>query len=343
MQADNTERGRTPPRLTLLLMMSVILLGTLPLFFVDLSTLFGGRHPPQEFSQFAHVGFFALLSLLALPCLRRRTPARIGITLVVIFLISVTIEAGQLLSDRDASLNDLLLNASGIILGLGLFSVLHKPHLTGVAMAITAFTLWQPTVDLWDRWRAYQQFPVLSDFSTRFEHRRWSYGERTLLSSGEYALQISLAADKFPGTWMHRSLGDWSDSDCLHLILQNPDADPLVLNLSIRDHAHEARGERLNDRFSKSFELPPGRHRAEIAVSAIKNAPAQRELDLANVSRLVLFTNQPAQPRELLIERVSLSSKAGKHQPDARPTDPCDAPAAATVSPISVSPTPAKY
>lgn len=292
----------------------VLLIATLPLFFVDLSQLFGGMPPPQEFSQFAHVGFFALLTLLALLALRGRTPVRISVTLAALFFIGVAIEAAQELSGREASVRDVLLNTSGIVLGLGLFQVASRPQLTAVTIAIAGITLARPTIDLWDRWQAYQQFPVLSDFSTRFEHRRWSYGERIQQPDGQHALRVSLAPDSFPGTWMHRSLGDWRGQDCLHLLLKNPEDEAFDFTISIRDHAHEARGARRSDRFRKSFELPPGRHRIDIPTSIIREAPEEREMDLGQVSRLVLLTPRPDSPRQFFVERVFLSPNGAESE-----------------------------
>jgi len=301
----------------------VLLIATLPLFFVDLSQLFGGMPPPQEFSQFAHVGFFAVLTLLTLLALRRRTPLRIGLALAGLFLTGVAIEAAQELSGREASLRDVLLNTSGIVLGLGLLQVASRPRLTAITAAIAGITLSQPTIDLWDRWRAYQQSPVLSDFSTRFEHRRWSYGERIQQSDGQHALRVSLAPDGFPGTWMHRSLGDWRGKDCFHLLLNNPEEEPFDFTISIRDHAHEARGARRSDRFRKSLELPPGRHRIDIPTSRIREAPEEREMDLGQVSRLVLLALRPDSPRHFFVERVFLSSNGVKSEPA---TNPCSLP-----------------
>ncbi|MFO7460147.1 MAG: hypothetical protein R6X07_05935 [Desulfatiglandales bacterium] len=59
---------------------------------------------------------------------------------------------------------------------------------------------------LWDMGQAWRQFPVLSDFETRLEARRWSSGEVTLdhgtrvLTVQDFNLLGSLGASSMGGT-----------------------------------------------------------------------------------------------------------------------------------------------
>lgn len=329
-----------PRKVLPLLAGGILVICILPLFFIDLTLLSGGRSPPSELSQIAHVGFFSLLTILLL--LAIRPGSRKGVVLVsaTLFLFGVAVELLQHLSGREASLSDLALNATGIVFGVALVHASRAPLAASLATGLVVVMLWQPGLGLWDRWQAYRQFPVLSDFSTRLEHRRWSRGEPVLLPDGRRALQLSLPPAPYPGASLYRSLGDWRGSDCLVALLYNPDDEPLKLTLSIRDQAHEQRGGQYSDRFNHGFDLPPGRHAVVIGTARIRNAPRERELDLANLTELVLFTRQPEKLRRLYVERVYLSFKGHKYRSNSTMCKFCEQHHQAGETVFAVLPTP---
>ena len=69
---------------------------------------------------------------------------------------------------------------------------------------------------------------MLSDFETRFEARRWSSGEidRTVGRHGRASLRVSMGTEKYAGTTLKRSFGDWRGHCAFAFSLYNPDPEP---------------------------------------------------------------------------------------------------------------------
>ena len=290
-----------------------LLLGIVPLFFINLDN----RVPdiPRELYAFGHVGFFGLLALLLMDLPRLRTrpyPVRAGLVLLLILLLGTAIELLQALVGRQAGLRDVWQNMVGAAAAVSLFAPQGLPRrlLVGGAAILLAVELQGPTIGLWDRGVAHARFPVLGDFDTRFEHRRWSGGvpDDTVARSGERSLRLDLQPEaRYAGTTLRRSFGDWSSYAFLELSLYNPDDEPLRITVSIRDHAHFKRGGVYHDRFNRSFILETGWNDLRIPITDIRNAPAERSLDLSDLAEVVIFTSTHQQHRTLYLDRVRLT------------------------------------
>ena len=309
-----TRADRRSPKGLATAAVCVGLLLILPLFFLDLEALAGRRMPP-EFSTAAHVVFFAALTATLLVWRPRAAGVRyIAAVVIGLVLFGVLIEGLQSISGREASLRDILLNSVGIVVGLCIALPSRRLLVPLVAIPTLIATLGLPAIDLWDRWQATRQFPVISDFEGRFEHRRWSSGERVLHEpTNDYVLHVPLPPGRYPGTSLRRSFGNWQDHECLVLDLYNPESRNLHLTLSIRDEEHEARGANFNDRFNRRISLPPGPSTLGILTKTIADAPATRTLDLNAITEVVLFTSNPTETRHLIVARVFLSSGTNKY------------------------------
>jgi hypothetical protein len=90
----------------------------------------------------------------------------------------------------------------------------------------------------------------------------------------------------------------------------NRDEAALSLTVSIRDHEHFRRGGAYHDRFNGRYLIAPGWNDLRIPIAEIRAAPAERALDLADLSELVLFTVDLAHPRRLYLDRARLSRGA---------------------------------
>lgn len=288
---------------------AILLLLVIPLFFIDTTGL--DRHLPRELYAFAHVGTFALLTmaLLCIPALARRHYALQTVAaLVAVFLVGGAIELIQPQFGRQASWTDLRQNMVGAFAAVAVMAPTRRLRLTLAPLAVLALVLelYGPATTLWDRHVATQQFPVLSDFETRFEHRRWSSGTVTtdIARSGAHSLRLDLEPGRYSGTMMRRSFGDWSDYDYFRFSVYNPDVQPLLLTVSIRDHAHFRRGGLYNDRFNQRYTLEQGWNDISIPVAKIASAPRDRRLDVSDLAEVVLFTSNLAEPRLIYLDRV---------------------------------------
>ena len=167
---------------------------------------------------------------------------------------------------------------------------------------------YRPVTTLWDIWQASRQFPLISDFETRFEAKRWSNGEIEdgIARHGNKSLNIALKTRKSAGTILKRSFGDWRGYSVLAFSLNNPDDQPLRITVSIRDREHFRRGGKFYDRFNRRFILKKGWNDITIPVADIRNAPSDRELDLGNLSEVVIFASDLPEPQRINLDYVRL-------------------------------------
>ena len=61
-----------------------------------------------------------------------------------------------------------------------------------------------------------------------------------------------------------------------------------------------------SDRFNRRFEMRPGWNDVAIPIADIKNAPAERKLELDDLSEVVIFTVNPPKPRQMYLDYVRL-------------------------------------
>lgn len=302
------------PRSVLLVLL--ILAAALPLFFVPL-----GHDPVGPFAQlniFVHLAFFALLAwaLVRMPVLAGLSPYRqITLVFVAVLILGGSIELLQGHIGRTASWKDLGVNLTGGLFGL-LFLAPGRVRMPwmllrggqGVVLALCLFLLYKPVVTLWDMNQAARQFPVLSDFETRFQAERWTSGEidRTLSRTGRSSLRVELNTDTYSGTTLWRSFGNWENHEALNFSIYNPDPEPLVMTISIRDREHSRRGSEYRDRFNRKLTLDKGWNDIVIPVSDIENAPAERTMDLSRLTYVVIFAMNLPEPRTIYLDNVRL-------------------------------------
>ena len=230
-------------------------------------------------------------------------------------MVGGVIELIQPFFGRSASWIDMGFNLFGGFIGLVFFAparleisrrILWSLQIGAVVLASLIF--YGPMTTLWDMHVAARQFPVLSDFETRFEPKRWTAGviDTSLAKTGNASLRVDLDTEKYAGTAMWRSLGDWQDYSTLALSIYNPDPKPLVMTITIRDEEHSRRGGEYHDRFNREFTLHQGWNDIRIPIAVIKNAPAERTMDLSNLTYLVVFTMNLSKNYTIYLDNIHL-------------------------------------
>jgi hypothetical protein len=86
----------------------------------------------------------------------------------------------------------------------------------------------------------------------------------------------------------------------------NPSSEPLNLNVRIHDRAHET-NYLFRDRFNLSIQLQPGWTDLEIPLNDVKNAPRDREMNMRQISNLMVFTSRLTSEITLYIDNIYLS------------------------------------
>ena len=265
----------------------------------------------------SHFGVFAVISLAALalvqvpPIRARHLLGAFGLTA----MLAIVSEAAQIPIRRDASLNDVLTNWSGAAAALLLMGAV-KLRLSArrrLALAVAAALL--ATLSLWPLIsvsHAYvvrnAQFPVIVAFEDDSErHFLRIVGtplERQPNGAGEFCGRLR------SGDAGRLSLGvvelepDWRGYSALRLRLQNESERHIELVLRVHDRAHEEGEQPHSDRFNETIDARPGLSTVTISLDRIRQAPANRSMNLANMSRLALFTNGTAGP--VCIDRIWL-------------------------------------
>jgi hypothetical protein len=266
----------------------------------------------------AHFVFFALLAwaLADLPRLAARPFVhQAGLILLVVLLLGGSIELTQPHFGRTGTWTDLGVNLLGACCGL-LFLASGRTGLPWFALKVGQVlslgfcaTLFSgPAVTLWDMHQADRQFPVLSDFETRFEADRWTRGriDSGTARHGTASLRVQLGTERFSGTAMYRSLGNWQGYSALALSIHNPDPEPLQVTVSIRDKEHDIRGGGYFDRYNHIFTIHPGWSDVTIPMATIRHAPAGRPLELDRLTSLAIFTMNLPHPRVIHVDHVRL-------------------------------------
>uniref|UniRef100_UPI0025BFDFCB hypothetical protein n=1 Tax=Aquisalimonas sp. TaxID=1872621 RepID=UPI0025BFDFCB len=291
----------------------VAVIAMLPMFFMDLEPW--RRILVPELHAFAHLLFFALLAWLALraPQLQHYGFAVRGVTVLLLaLLLGTAMELLQPLFGRQGTVRDVWQNVLGAatVVALSAPAGVKRRLLTALVAVILYLELHASAISLWDRGVARTQFPLLSDFSTAFEHRRWSRGEpdNTIARTGERSLRVDLRPGRFSGTTLQRSLGDWTHFRALALSIYNDADDTLMTTVSIRDHAHLRRGGGYHDRFNRHIYLSPGWNDIWIPIADIRDAPADRVMTMNEIAALAVFASDLEEERRIYIDSVRLAT-----------------------------------
>lgn len=294
----------------------LVLITIFPFFFISLSS-----HPTGPLSQLNSFGHFAFFAFFALFLSRLTSIARLSIywqtalVITVILLLGGFIELTQSYFDRTASWRDMGVNLLGGFGGLLFLSPVRyslprvlKNGLQISVLGLCIFLFSSPVITLLDMYQANRHFPVLSDFETRFEADRWSRGvvDHSVARHGNASLRVYLDTDRFSGTKLTRSFGNWQGYSALAFSIHNPDPQSLSLILSIRDLEHSSRGSEYDDRFNYSFEISQGWNDLKVPLTDIENAPAERTLNLKRLTDVVIFATNLPEPRTINLDHVRL-------------------------------------
>lgn len=275
---------------------------------VMVSVVFGllvlpGRYPGRVVSilyDFAHAPLFALVTFLAGRVLYSRSPEPSRVVLLALGTTSLG-GAGELvqhLAGRSARVDDAVCNAVGAGLG-GL--VLLWPQLSrgrraaaaGVFIVAFAVAHFAVTRQLCDVVLQKNQFPLLGSFESSLEMLRWQVNvghiERSAnrAAHGQHALRWELFPGKYPSCAQRWPPHDWRDHRFLEFkVLTETDA-PLDLVVKIQDFEHS--GE-FSDRFHQRIVATGEWQTIRVELDAVRRAPRDREMDMALITRLSLFT-----------------------------------------------------
>lgn len=276
----------------------------------------------------AHFPVFGLLGAVIFVALRRFAPhvwhagwRAYAMTLLAMLVLSAMAEWSQQFTDRNASLRDVGVNMAGTLAVLCLIALrdrqvadvvcdarrrmllLLAPLVLAVLVLVPLGTDWAAVV------KRNADFPCIVCPANWLDLRMLTASGASVdlvRADGLDAafLEVRLDRETFPGLAWEWPVADWRGFDTLIVELTNPGSEPLALTLRIDDALHDSR---YADRFNHRIRLgPEARHRECIPLSGIQAAPQEREMDLSQVARVMLFGGGRAQGQEFWVHRIGL-------------------------------------
>ncbi len=286
---------------------SCAIIGSILLFY-------GGPEEPAlrshtQIWNLGHIILFASLSVITWHHGKKFLP-RNFLPLVTILLLLTLLAGGateviQTFFQRIPDLADIWRDCLGTLIAAAFLlparKSLHPSRsriFQGLTVFLTLITLMPLGKALVDESIARQQFPLLADFETPFELGRWERGEKDcqLALHGHSSLRVLLTTEQYSGDSLLYFPSDWSQFSSLHFSIHNGGKDPLTMVCRIHDRRHPESGNNYHDRFNRRLTCQPGWNDFTIPLMEIKNAPKGRQMDMAAIINLRLFTVQLRQP-----------------------------------------------
>lgn len=263
-----------------------------------------------------HILFFALLTLAVQPW-RFWTGWKLwGLSTLAVLLVGLGIELLQYGTSRQMDWQDLLRNLIGLwfILAIspgGSASRRSGPGTWSLRIAIAALLVTEAgataAVAL-QQYRVSQLLPALYDFSQADPSPFWNgaIAPADPATSAQDGLKLSLSTTRYSGATLHNFPGDWRGYGHLVMSLYNPQDHPLHLTLRINDIQHDQGDNDYSDRFNTRLTLSPGPNSVQLDLDRIRNAPANRSMDMHEIRRVMLFTTGLAAPKTIYLRDLRL-------------------------------------
>ncbi len=167
-----------------------------------------------------------------------------------------------------------------------------------------------------DELQAIWNFPVLAEFNSANELQRWksdqplSRVKESELLGDEKAnnslMKVTLSTRSYTGAALRYFPGDWREYDQVKVELFNPNPKTLKLNCIIIDKQYNKSRPNAEDRFDQWIHVPPGWSSHYISLEEVRNAPIDRDMDLAQISGFDLYAYKLKAPLNIYINQVKL-------------------------------------
>lgn len=233
-------------------------------------------------------------------------------------LVGGSIELLQDIVGRQASLQDVMLDVTGGIIAVLLFSG-HirqstswlKVISTLLSVLLVLFAARSFVVSFWDEYKAREEFPLLADFENEREIQRWSSIEKMEITDelaryGLKSLKLGLTRRLYSGLELNYFPPDWSGFNFISMHVYNPESTVVSLTVSIFDDKHHANKYAYSDRYTNRFQLFHGWNEVKVSLSEVKQAPRTRLMNMHSVRGLRLFVVRPQKIQHLYIDAIRL-------------------------------------
>ncbi|MEX0604789.1 MAG: succinyl-CoA synthetase subunit beta [Marinobacter sp.] len=242
-----------------------------------------------------------------------------------ILLTGAVIELVQNGLGRDLDWQDVLRN----MIGAWLVMVWRRPTqgrgrwpptaaLWPLRVVVTTLLVFQvvPVAEVgFQRYQMARQLPVVFDINQPQPTHYWSGDVARMPAFGGnsgQSLEVRLGTGKYSGAFLNNMPRDWRGYQQLVFELHNPDTAPIEMTLRVNDTVHDRSDNAFDDRFNIRLLVDPGRNIYRIELSAIESAPADRLMDMANLSRLGLFVSDLPAAQSVFLSELRLEGTSEK-------------------------------
>jgi hypothetical protein len=302
-------------------------------FAVSFGKLPGNGLLQIELQNTGHVLVFGLLAFTALRL--ARSPGRELITPHSSYLFvgaaclftGIATEFAQTLTGREISYLDILRDLAGITVAVGLYSVFDRTNegarvvpgaIRRGCIFMFACTLlavsFYPLVSLaLDTYARRQAFPVIIDLQADWarpflETRQSVLDPRPAAETcgpvmDHTATGLRLLPARYPGILITETCPDWRSYRYLTFTLFSNRPEPFQLGIRIHDRRHN---HAYADRFNRQLTVSYGENLYRIPLAEIRDGPAGRKLDMANIARIMLYGKDVTNPLEFCVGTMRL-------------------------------------
>jgi hypothetical protein len=289
----------------------------------------------REIQNTGHVPLFGVISLamftLSVQVLGNVVKKRFVHYIIaagITFCIGLVTELAQIIGPRDADIWDQVRNTVGIIIFLGACLTFDRkmreplerlgrriiPVIRGVIAVLIVVVILPVT--LWVDAYAFrnEQFPTICDFSSRRElkfirthnaevRRIPAPDEWVAANSGGVGEVTFKPPVEYPGFIIDDPVEDWSTYATLTFDVYSELDTVITLHMTIQDNAHN---QMYSDRFNHSFKVGPGSNRISVPLDKVREAPAERSMDMSRIANINIFAYRPPVPLVVYFDRFVL-------------------------------------
>lgn len=305
-----------PKRLLLILAIAAMTV----LFFVGGPNYHSARSV-KAFWNLGHIVYFAVFPLLLTPFTvfqKRRHCVQIGLILLLTVCLAALVEWLQYGLDRTPDSGDMFRNliGAGIAISFYLPAARAMPiFVRRIAMFVftgLALTQLVPVgIAALDEHAARQSFPIISDFQSPGQIRRWS-GSAVITRApnignrGNWAMQVHLTTWQYSGCALNHFPGDWQGYQWFQFRVYNPADRPIAITCRIHDQIHTQGIQRYDDRFNGTYRIASGWNTIRISLANLQQAPATRRMNLRRIYGVGIFASHLPHPQIIYIDDVQL-------------------------------------
>ncbi|EPJ50532.1 MAG: hypothetical protein OFPI_19800 [Osedax symbiont Rs2] len=279
-----------------------------------------GHRLLNELWNIGHVAAFFVWTLLLGRiswCRKSSIAILVPVLLLLAVILGSVIEGLQWLRGSSFSFTDLFNDLTGAWLALTVIYYYRIESVKsgllamfGCGMLLLLLSLRSIAVTIYDEIQMHRSFPVLIDFQSPHQLHRILADAMQLVSAPDNdslnVLKLDFDTSEYSGFALQHFIANWSQYDYLTLKIYRQQNAPVHINCRINDRQHDLQGYSYQDRFHRQYRLNHGWNFINISLQQVQNAPANRQLDLSQISNLGCFVLRQPINQTIYLHKISL-------------------------------------